>query len=310
MLKWGMIGLGHMAEEFAAELNRHNGIYAVASRNCRKSKDFAKRHSADVSYATYKDLLRDSSVDIVYIATVNTHHYKWIKEALLHDKHVMCEKTIVSSITHLRELEDLASERDLIIVEAMTIYHMPLFQTIRARMNSNDFGKLQMVQTQFGSIKKVEDTNRFYNPELGGGAMLDIGTYALSFISCFVDKPIEINYIDKTMHPYGVDEEVFLHMKAGKVNLLSYILFGTKLAKQATLVFENAYIVIDDYVRASNARIHYTDGRVEEVVDGDTSNAILYEIEYIEEVIQKKCPNYGLKWTHQTIFLIDHILKN
>lgn len=193
-LHWGIIGLGAIASDFAKALREVNGtVYAAGSRSFDKAKAFAKEHHVEKAYGSYEELLLDENVDIVYIATPHSNHYEYMMKSLQHHKHVLCEKAITVNARQLKEIIGLAKEKQLIVSEAMTIYHMPLYKKLREIVKAGRIGPLKMVQVSFGTCKPYDVTNRFFNQELAGGALLDTGAYALSFARYFLtSQPNEI----------------------------------------------------------------------------------------------------------------------
>lgn len=128
-IKWGIIGLGGIAHDFAASFKSDNAeLTAVASRTLQKAQDFASEYNVPKAYGHYEALCFDPDIDIIYLATPNSHHAENIKMALNAGKHVLCEKAMVMNNTQLEEILSLADEKNLIVAEAMTIYHMPLFK--------------------------------------------------------------------------------------------------------------------------------------------------------------------------------------
>ena len=164
------------------------GLIAVASRTLQKAQDFASEYNVPKAYGHYEALCFDPDIDIVYLATPNSHHAENIKMVLNAGKHVLCEKAIVMNAAQLAEVMELAEEKNLIVAEAMTIYHMPLFKQLKSRIQTGEFGELKMVNAMFGSLKDSDPSMRFFNKELGGGALLDIGVYALSFVRYFLSS--------------------------------------------------------------------------------------------------------------------------
>ena len=180
MKNWGIIGLGNIAEEFAQNMVRLHPIYGAAARDVRKAKTFQRKYDVLHIYSSYQELLEDDAIDIVYIATVNAQHFTNIMECLQHGKHVLCEKAIWGNYEELVTAYNYAKDHNLLLCEAMTIYHMPLFKKITEMIDEGVLGKIKLVEADLGSLKEDDPTNRFFSKELGGGAMLDIGTYTLS----------------------------------------------------------------------------------------------------------------------------------
>lgn len=169
---WGILGQGVIASQMAdALMKEHGGIYAVAGRHMDKVRAFAEKYTVQHCY-DIESLLQDEAVDIVYIATPHTYHYDYMMKALRHGKHVLCEKAITVNHKQLQEVMQLAQEKGLIVMEAMTIFHMPVFQKARELVESGAIGKLKMLQVNFGSCKEYDVNNRFFSSELAGGALL------------------------------------------------------------------------------------------------------------------------------------------
>lgn len=169
-LKWGIIGPGSIAAEFAVALNELGGtLYAVSSRTLEKAEEFASRHGALKAYGGHSEMLQDPELDAVYIATPHSHHYQYVIDSLSMGKHVLCEKSITINSAQLREIARLAEEKQLVVAEAMTIYHMPLYKKLRQLLDDGAIGRLKMIQVSFGSHKEYDVNNRFFSKDLAGG---------------------------------------------------------------------------------------------------------------------------------------------
>lgn len=286
-IKWAIIGLGGIANEFATSFKSDKAeLVAVGSRNLDKAQLFAKKYDVPKAYGTYEELYADDEVDIVYVATPNSSHAKNMLDILHAGKHVFCEKAITMNKKELDAVLELAAEKNLIVAEAMTIFHMPLYKKIKERVESGEFGALKMVTSYFGSLKEDDPTNRFFSPDLGGGALLDIGVYALSFVQYFLDS--DLDEFTTLVKPYetGVDEMSTISYSTTSGTLANVTLsFRGKLPKQGVVVCEDAYITIMNYPRADEAVITYPDGETEIVQAGDTEHGLRYEMENISEML-------------------------
>lgn len=128
---WGIVGSGWIAHEMADALIQEGiGIYGVASGHFSSAKKFSEEFSIKHVYENYQMMFEDNNVDIVYIATPHNSHYEIMKEALLHNKHVFCEKAITLNSCELEECVKIAKERNLIISDGVTLFHMPIFKEI------------------------------------------------------------------------------------------------------------------------------------------------------------------------------------
>lgn len=309
--QWGIIGLGDIANQFVESFHQENSsIAAVASRTLEKAEAFAERYKIPKAYGSYDDLLADEQIDIIYISVPNKQHFSHISKALEAGKHVLCEKAITMNHFELKQVMGLAQEKDLVLAEAMTIFNMPLYKSLRNQIDTGKFGKLKMIQAPFGSYKEPDPKNRFFNPDLAGGALLDIGTYAVSFARWFLNAQPHV--VASTMIPFstGVDEQSATILQNTLNEMATITLtFQAKMPKKGIVAFEDAYITIDDYPRADRADVFYNDGTTETIIAGSESQALNYEVTNMIEFIEKKQANTSLYLTNDVIKLLDEMQK-
>lgn len=289
-LNWAILGPGAIANDFAEAIIQVNGsVYAVGARNLEKAKAFAKTHEIERAYGNFEDVLNDTGVDVVYIATPHSNHYEYIIESLKHNKHVFCEKAITVNSRQLREIAAVAAQKKLVVAEAMTIYYMPLFRKLRQIIDSGQIGRLKMIQVSFGSCKEYDIHNRFFNPELAGGALLDIGTYALSFARYFLScQPCEVLTTVKKFET-GVDEQSGILLKNSRNEMAVISLtMRAKMPKKGIIAGEAGFITVDNFPRASKAAITYPNGKIEEIEAGETAKALQYEVEEMNRYVLEK----------------------
>ena len=185
-LNWATLGCGVIANELATALARQNRhLYSVANRTHEKAVAFAEKYQIAKVYDHLEDVFTDPDVDIIYISTPHNTHIQYLRQALANGKHVLCEKSITLNSNELDEAIALAEKNHVILAEAMTIFHMPIYRKLAEIISSGTLGPLRLVQVNFGSYKEYDMNNRFFNRNLAGGAMLDIGVYALSLIRWF-----------------------------------------------------------------------------------------------------------------------------
>lgn len=286
-MNWGIMGLGHIAHEFADALKPRQGVFAVASRTLEKAREFQAEYGAQRAYGSYEELLADPDVDAVYVATVNSRHLGDIRACLEAGKHVLCEKAIWGDYAELVELCELAHGRNLVLAEAMTIYHMPIFKKISQMIADGELGKIKIVKADLGSLKEDDPSNRFFNPELGGGAMLDIGTYALSFLRYFLAGSFDEVQCVTQAYRSGVDEmwAIGVHTSDDMVGCAN-LTFRAKLPKRAIVAGDKAYVTVDNYVRAEEATLVFPDGSSRKIECGRTADALAYEVEDFERAVE------------------------
>lgn len=293
-IKWAILGPGTIAKDFAKAITEVNGsIYAVGARTIEKAQKFSSDYNVEKIYGSYSEMLKDSEIDVVYISTPHSNHYEYIMKSLKNNKHVLCEKAITVNGDQLREIVKLARDKNLIVAEAMTIYHMPLYKKLRKFIDDGKLGKIKMIQVNFGSLKEYDVTNRFFSPDLAGGALLDIGTYALSFTRYFLSsQPQEILTTVKKFET-GVDEQSGIILKNSDDEMAVVSLtMRAKQPKRGIVCGELGYITVENFPRADKATFTYPDGRVEVIEDGDTSRALVYEVEDMNKCIMNKNTNF------------------
>ncbi len=288
-LNWAVIGCGVIANEMAQGLKKMGRtLYSVANRTHEKAVQFAEKYNVKKVYDEIDEVFNDTDVDIIYITTPHNTHYKYMKKALENGKHIFVEKSITLNSRELSEMVSLAKEKDLLIGEAMTIWHMPLYKKLRDIVRSGELGKVQMITMNFGSFKEYDMSNRFFNMELAGGAMLDIGVYALSIVRSFMEeKPNEILSQWKSS-PTGSDEMATVLLKNTKDQMATVaISMHSKQPKRAMISCEKGYIEIMEYPRADKAVIVDAEtGAVREITCGETANALYYELQDMEEAVR------------------------
>ena len=213
-IKWAVIGTGVIANEMAQALNSvQKNIYSVANRTHQKGIDFAKKYNIEKVYDQIDDVFKDPDVDVIYITTPHNTHIDFMLKAIESKKHILVEKSITLNSNQLNLAIKKAKENNVIIAEAMTIYHMPIYKKIKEILKSKKLGKVNLITMNFGSYKDYDMTNRFFNKNLAGGAMLDIGVYALSFIRWFMDSNPNELLSQVKLAPTGVDEQASLLLK-------------------------------------------------------------------------------------------------
>ena len=286
---WAILGCGNIANDFARDITRMGGkIYSVANRTYEKAVAFAEKYNIEKVYEKIDDLFVDENVDIVYIATPHNKHIEYILKALENGKHVLCEKAITLNSQELNKAVKLANEKNLILAEAMTIYNMPLYTELQQIINSGRLGEFRLAQVNFGSFKEYDMTNRFFNMDLAGGALLDIGVYALSLVRTFMDTKNAQIHSQVKFAETGADEQSSIIIENEKEQMASVTLsLHAKQPKRATICYDNGYIEIFEYPRADKATITYTnDGHTQEIIAGKLENALCYELQNMENAVE------------------------
>ena len=279
-LRWAVIGCGVIANQMAQSLAlAGRRLHGVCNRTQAKAEAFATRYGVERVYGSLEELCADDGVDAVYVTTPHNTHIRYLRAVLAAGKHVLCEKSITLNSEELAEARAIADEHHVVLMDATTILHMPLYR---------EFGALNLAQVNFGSYKEYGDlTNRFYNPRLAGGAMLDIGVYAITFARQFMrSQPREVLSL-ANLATTGVDQTSGIVMRNPEGQIATFTLsLHSKQPKRGMLSFDRCYVEVADYPRADAARIVWTeDGRVEKVRCGEEGYALDYEVADLERAV-------------------------
>lgn len=310
---WAILGGGNIANDFARDITRMGGkIYSIANRTYEKALRFAEKYNVNKVYEKIDDLFTDENVDIVYIATPHNKHIDYILKALECGKHVLCEKAITLNCDELNKAVDLANEKKLILAEAMTIYNMPLYTELEKIIKSGELGEFRLAQVNFGSFKEYDMTNRFFNMDLAGGALLDIGVYALSLVRMFMDTRNAEIHSQVKFAETGADEQSSIIIENEKEQMASVTLsLHAKQPKRATICYDNGYIEIFEYPRADKATITYTnDGHTKEITSGKLENALCYELQNMEDAVQNGKNTMRLDYTMDVMNIMTKLRKD
>ena len=193
-LNWAVLGTGVIANEMAQALQKQGkSLYSVGNRTYEKAVAFGEQYGISKVYTDFQQIFTDPEVDAIYITTPHNTHREFMEMAIENGKHILVEKSITLNSKELDEMIHLADKKGVVIAEAMTIYHMPIYQKLKEIIQSGKIGKVKLITMNFGSLKEYDMKNRFFNRNLAGGAMLDIGVYALSFLRWFMEsKPDQL----------------------------------------------------------------------------------------------------------------------
>ena len=257
------------------------------SRRCSVT-EYTMSEIVAAIYDKIEDMFMDEDVDIIYITSPHNTHYPYMKAALEHGKHVLAEKSIALNSRELDEMAALAKKNHLILAEAMTIWHMPLYKKLWGIVGSGDLGRVQMITVNFGSFKEYDMKNRFFNMDLAGGALLDIGVYAISVVRSFMEHTPETVDSQWLPSPTGSDEQAtILLMNTASQMAAVALSMHSKQPKRAMISCEKGYIEIMEFPRATKAvLVDAETGERKECAAGETKNALVYEMTDMEEAVR------------------------
>lgn len=190
ILRVGIVGAGWIAEKAAITLNglQEAECYAIASRSLEKAQAFARKWGFRKAYGSYSELIADGDVDLIYVATPHSHHYDVTREALLAGKPCLVEKAFMANYRQAEDVVRLARERKVFLAEAIWTRYQPVVGTIKGLIADGRIGTPRLVTATLGY--SMGNKERIMRPDLCGGALLDLGVYALNFVRMFCNSPI------------------------------------------------------------------------------------------------------------------------
>jgi len=193
-IKWGILGLGKIANKFASDLMLSKGaeLYAVASRSLEKAENFATKYNAKKYFNSYEELVHDAEIDVVYIATPHTFHFENTLLCLQNDKSVLCEKPMGMNSSEVEIMINEAKKRNLFLMEGLWSRFIPATEKVLELIKNKAIGELLFVKADFGFKPRYDPEGRIYNKKLGGGSLMDIGIYPvyLSLLTLGMPKTI------------------------------------------------------------------------------------------------------------------------
>ncbi|MCI8375467.1 MAG: Gfo/Idh/MocA family oxidoreductase [Lachnospiraceae bacterium] len=193
MIKMAILGAGGIAHKMAATITNMDQVeaYAVAARDLERAQAFADQYGFTKAYGSYEEMLADEAVDLVYIAVPHSHHYKMTKMSLEAGKHVLCEKAFTVTADQAREILSLAKSKGLLLTEAIWTRYMPSRQIINDIIARGEIGEVTSLTANLGY--ELNAVKRIWDPNLAGGALLDVGVYLINFARMvFGDKMTDI----------------------------------------------------------------------------------------------------------------------
>jgi predicted dehydrogenase len=244
--RWGILGTGAIARQFTEGLNSlpEAEVLAVGSRSEASAAEFADERGIPRRYASYDDLAADPDVEIVYAATPHPFHAGNAELCLEAGKAVLCEKPFTVNAAEAERVVGIAREKGLFLMEGMWTRFFPLMEEVRRLVSEGAIGEVRMLNVDFGFRTDVDPASRLFDPELGGGALLDVGVYCVSLASMVLGRPsrsVGLSHLGET----GVDEQasVVLEHEGGRLANVS-IGIRTATPQEATIMGTDGYVRI------------------------------------------------------------------
>jgi len=210
-IRWGVVGPGRIAEKVVQDFRHvpNARAVAVASRSIDRARDFAGRHGIERAHGSYADILADPEVDVLYVATPHPQHHAVALGALRAGKALLVEKAFTATVAGAREVAELSRQTGVFVMEAMWTRFQPAVVRLRELIADGAIGELRSVQADLGVQREFDPTDRLFAKELGGGALLDLGVYVVSFAQMLLGDPDTVRATGSRFET-GVDAEAAL----------------------------------------------------------------------------------------------------
>lgn len=286
-IRWGIIGLGKIANKFATDLASIETaeLVAVASRNIQNANNFAEKHNAKKAYSSYEELAKDTNVDAVYIATPHSFHKEHAILCLRNKKAVLCEKPFAMNLSEVTEMIQVAKENNVLLMEALWSFFLPHFTYVLDLIKSEKFGKLKSLEADFGFHTPYNTDSRLFKKDLGGGSLLDIGIYPIFAALATLGEPDAID-ASATFFENGADAscDMFFQYENAKATLKSTLLEETPSV--AILKFDKATIKLNRQFHQSSS-ITIIQNNKEEIINFDFKTiGYNFETEHFNNLIR------------------------
>ena len=288
-INWGIIGLGNIANQFAADLVliEEANLVAVASRSIEKARDFANQYNCQKAYDSYEALFADDEVDIVYIATPHDSHAELSIRALENDKHVLCEKPMALSYNDAVRMIEASKKHNKFFMEAFWTRFIPSVKEVLEKVNQGIIGDVNYVKADFNFYSDEKEGGRLFDKKLGGGALYDIGVY-----------PLFLSYI-----MLGIPKEIIAKSVCNKN--------GIDLQTSMILHYEKAQAILHASINSESdmkAIIGGTQGHIQ--LNAPWFMADGYSIVKDNQEEKVSLPNLGKGYAHEAIECHKYIINN
>ena len=315
MIRWGILGCGRIARKFAADLNYANGsqLVAVGSRSRDNAAAFAAEFPVSYIHDSYEALAENKNVDVIYIATPHNLHYENTLLCLNHQKAVLCEKPFAMNFAQADGMIKLAKEKKLFLMEALWTKFLPHYIKTKELIDSGEIGTIKSILVNFGFRPASPVPKRLFDPQLGGGTIMDIGIYNAFMALSFLGKP---DMVDAVMTPAdtGVDEQcavLFRYANGSLAQLFST--FSSDLATEADICGDKGRIRLTSRFYEPSTTIELYPGRMDSkkqiTFDKEPGFGYQYEARHVADCLNKNLSESPVMKHVDTLLLMETLDK-
>jgi predicted dehydrogenase len=308
-IKWGILACGRIAGKFANDLKllEDADLWAVGSRSLDKATAFAAAHGFRHAYGSYEALVNDPDVDVIYIASPHAQHHEHTLLCITHGKPVLCEKAFAINSRQASEMINAARASGVFLMEALWSRFLPHYQETMRMVKDGQLGKIGSVLANFGFIPEPPVPDRLFNPDLGGGTLLDIGIYNVFIAISVLGRPDEV-IAQMTPATTGIDQQcavTFRYQNGALAQLFSS--FEANLPIEAEISGPLGRIRLTTRFYEPTARIEWYPGRVdtrtEIPVEKQPGWGYQHQARHVQECLRQGLTESPV-WSHQDTLLL------
>lgn len=313
---WGIIGPGRIAEQFAEALYviEDAVLYGVASRNEARAQSFADKFRGQNIYTSYEDMVNDPAIDGIYIATPHRFHFEQTMLCLNAGKPVLCEKPLTVNAHETQNLIETAQAKNVFLMEAVWTRYLPIYQQVREWINDGLIGDFKFFNSTFGFNLDSAPDDRWLNPELAGGTLLDMGIYPITVSQWLMGEEPESVTSQAVLGETGVDvfTAVTLQYPDGTISQLSSNFICNNVNEFVIYGSKGSITIHAPYWGASKATLNSGNQKLT-INTPHRANGFEYETEEAMRCIRAgllESPTMSHNDTLATMHLMDNIRAN
>ena len=315
IIKWGILGTGGIANKFAKDFEfvHHGKILAVASRSKENALTFSKDYGIEKAYDSYEKLAQDKDIDVIYITSPHNVHLENVILCLNNKKAVLCEKPMAVNAEQLTLMIESAKKNNVFLMEAMWTFFLPAIIKAKEWIQHGMIGDVEFITASFGYKANYSPLHRLFNPNLAGGALLDIGIYPIALSTLIMEQEPDRIISDSFIGPSGVDHTnaIILNYKNGKFAHLSSSL-AVDLKNDAYIFGSKGYIHLPFFWMTKKAILYKKNEAPVEFEDKHPALGLNYETDEVNNLLiqQKKESQVMLLKTSLTLIkIMDEVRK-
>ncbi|WND03570.1 Gfo/Idh/MocA family oxidoreductase [Temperatibacter marinus] len=283
VINWGVIGTGIISTSFAKDCAfvPNAKLHSVISRKKENAHSFAAQYGISHVHTDLDQMLRDPELDAVYIGTPHPHHFGAARAAMKAGKAVLCEKPLTVTAEETSKLIAIQKETGVYLMEAMWTYFLPAIQKAKEWVDSGRIGDVVAIKGDFGYPQIYDPKSRTYNPDLAGGALLDMGIYPVAFAYLFSGGRTPKRLMTSARFaPNGIDDDITTIFEYDqKMTATLGTSFRARLKNMGVIIGTKGHIEIPDFFRASQCAYYELDDCLETFCDHRKSIGLSFETE-------------------------------